>query len=125
MLLSSSFVFFYTVADLLHFVHSDIYLFSQASFLLHIISKFGNSFYVAEFSRNHSSPRKAFFRARYSFILCFRRYCKWNSNLKKETLISICPKGAQYVIPRCSSVRPSISNSLKRLKGFEESRHTC
>ena len=58
---------------LLHCVHSDIYLISQASFFLRIISKLGNSFYLADFSRNHSSPSKAFFRARYSFIrwACF------------------------------------------------------
>ena len=57
MLLSSlfSFMFFYTasfffsdLADLLHFVHSDIYLISQASFFLRIISKLGNSLYLAD-----------------------------------------------------------------------------
>ena len=61
--------FFSDLADLLHFVHSGIYLIWQASSFLRIISKLGNSLYLADFPRNHSSHSKAFFRARYSFIL--------------------------------------------------------
>jgi len=64
------------------------------------------------FSSNHSSPSKAFFRARYSFILWgfFEGSVNTNQIWKIVTLVRIRPKGAQYVIPRCSSVRPLASS---------------
>jgi len=62
--------FFSDLADLLHFVHSGIYLIWQASSFLRIISKLGNSLYLADFSPQPLiTYSKAFFRARYSFIL--------------------------------------------------------
>ena len=82
MLLSSlfSFMFFYTasfffsdLADLLHFVHSDIYLISQASFFLRIISKFGNRFYLVEFfpATTHHLAKLSFVLGTPLFLACF------------------------------------------------------
>ena len=88
-------IFFSDLADLLHFVHSDIYLISQASFFLRVISKLGNS--------------KAFYRDQeilYSLRL-FRRYCKYKSNIKNRLgRLVYTHRKCNMLYPRSSSVRP-------------------
>ena len=46
--------------------------------------------------RNHSSHSNAFLL--FYYLSLFRRYCKYKPNIKKNTLISIRPKGEQYGI---------------------------
>ena len=86
-----------------------INLISLTSFFLRIISKFGNSFYLAEFFPQPLITLQSFLSCSVLFysLSLFRRYCKYKSIIKKHDLISIRPKEAQCVIPPVF-VRPSV-----------------
>ena len=113
LLLSSFFFMFFLhcrsfFADLLHFVHSDIYLISFHRRLSSYVSfqNLKTAFTSPIFSRNHL--------AKLSFVLDTLSFFEPVSKIlytqiKHPTLISIRPKGVQYVVPSVF-VRPSISN---------------
>ena len=75
--------FFNDLVDLLYFVHPGIFLFHRRLYSCVSFQNWETAFTSPIFPRNHSSSSKAFFRARYSFILwaCFEDTVNTNQDI--------------------------------------------